>query len=138
MKLEISASLNYRLPEPVDLMLQIEAADGHGQYVLDASLDLGAPELLARVPASGGVCEPIWLRGEGTLRARYRALVEIDRPAADVRALAAVPLQRLPRSAVPYLNDSSYCPSHQFPPFFARHFGASGGGENIGRECARI
>src|SRR3546814_3196457 len=79
-------------------MLQIEAADGHGQRVLNASLDLGAPELLARVPASGGVCEPIWLRGEGMLRAEYRARVEVDRPAADVRALAAVPLHRLPAS----------------------------------------
>src|SRR3546814_20743470 len=78
MKLEISASLNYRLPEPVDLMLQIEAADGHGQRVLNASLDLGAPELLARVPASGGVCEPIWLRGEGMLRAEYRARVRSE------------------------------------------------------------
>src|SRR3546814_9713171 len=99
MKLEISAFLNYRLPEPVDLMLQIEATDGHGQYVLDASLDLGAPELLARVPASGGVCEPIWLRGEGTLRARYRALVAIDRPPADVRAHGAAPLHRVARKS---------------------------------------
>src|SRR3546814_21113271 len=132
MKLEISASLNYRLPEPVDLMLQIEAADGHGQYVLDASLDLGAPELLARVPASGGVCEPIWLRGEGTLRARYRALVEIDRPAADVRALAAVPLHRLPASAVPYPNESHYCPSNKFHAFVPRPFGGLEGGDQLG------
>src|SRR3546814_18862151 len=102
MKLEISASLNYRLPEPVDLMLQIEAADGHGQRVLNASLDLGAPELLARVPASGGVCEPIWLRGEGMLRAEYRARVAIDRAPVDFRALAAVPLPRPHASAVPF------------------------------------
>ena len=62
MKLEISASLNYRLSEPVDLMLQIEAANGHGQRVLDASLDVGTPEFIARVPAADGICEPIWLR----------------------------------------------------------------------------
>ena len=53
MKLEISASLNYRLPEPVDLMLQIEAADGGGQHVEQASLDLGHPDYVARVPAAG-------------------------------------------------------------------------------------
>ena len=133
MKLEISASLNYRLPEPVDLMLQIEAADGYGQRVLNASLDLGAPELLARVPASGGVCEPIWLRGEGTLRAEYRARVEVDRPAVDFRSLAAVPLHRLPASAVPYLNESRYCPSNKFHAFVDRRFGELEGGEKIGR-----
>ena len=133
MKLEISASLNYRLPEPVDLMLQIEAADGYGQRVLNASLDLGAPELLARVPASGGVCEPIWLRGEGTLRAEYRARVEVDRPVVDFRSLAAVPLHRLPASAVPYLNESRYCPSNKFHAFVDRRFGELEGGEKIGR-----
>jgi len=133
MKLEISASLNYRLPEPVDLMLQIEAADGHGQRVLGASLDLGAPEVLARIPASGGVCEPIWLRGEGTLRAEYRARVEVDRPAVDFRSLAAVPLHRLPASAVPYLNESRYCPSNKFHAFVDRRFGELEGGEKIGR-----
>ncbi len=133
MKLEISASLNYRLPEPVDLMLQIEAADGHGQRVLNASLDLGAPEVLARVPAAGGVCEPIWLRGDGALRAGYRALVEVDRPAVDVRSLAAVPLHRLPASAVPYLNESRYCPSNKFHAFVDRRFGELEGGAKIGR-----
>src|SRR3546814_17357219 len=102
MKLEISASLNYRLPEPVDLMLQIEAADGHGQRVLNASLDLGAPALLARVPASGGVCEPNWLRGEGTTRAVYRARDEIDCAPVDSRRSAPEPSPRLPAAHVPF------------------------------------
>jgi transglutaminase-like putative cysteine protease len=133
MKLEISASLNYRLPDPVDLMLQIEAANGHGQRVLSASLDLGAPEVLARLPISGGVCEPIWLRTDGALRAEYRAVVEVERRAADVRALAGVPLHRLPAEAVPYLNESRYCPSNKFHAFVDRRFGAYDGGDKIGR-----
>lgn len=133
MKLEISASLNYRLSEPVDLMLQIEAANGHGQRVLDASLDVGAPEFVARVPAADGICEPIWLRAEGSLRAEYRALVEIDRPDADFRSLAAVPLHRLPAGAIPYLNESRYCPSNKFHAFVERRFGDHEGGAKIGR-----
>ena len=84
MKLEISASLNYRLSEPVDLMLQIEAANGGGQHVEDASLDLGEPDHISRVPAAGGTCEPVWLRAEGSLRARYRARVAVDRPDTDL------------------------------------------------------
>ncbi|APZ99966.1 transglutaminase [Sphingopyxis sp. QXT-31] len=131
MKLEISASLNYRLPEPVDLMLQIEAADGHGQRVLDASLDLGRPDLMARVPTANGICDPIWLREEGHLRVAYRALVAIDRPAADLAALAAVPLHRLPAEAVPYLNESRYCPSNKFHAFVERRFGELEGGAKI-------
>jgi hypothetical protein len=130
MKLEISASLNYRLPEPVDLMLQIEAADGHGQRVLDASLDLGRPDLLARVPTANGICDPIWLREEGHLRVAYRVLVAIDRPAADLAALAAVPLHRLPADAVPYLNESRYCPSKKFHAFVERRFTYVAGASN--------
>jgi len=133
MKLEISASLNYRLSEPVDLMLQIEAANGHGQRVLETSLDVGAPEFVARVPAADGICEPIWLRAEGSLRAEYRALVEIDRPDTDFRALAAVPLHRLPAEAIPYLNESRYCPSNKFHAFVERRFGDHEGGAKIGR-----
>lgn len=133
MKLEISASLNYRLSEPVDLMLQIEAANGHGQRVLDASLDVGTPEFVARVPAADGICDPIWLRAEGSLVAEYRALVEIDRPDTDFRALAAVPLHRLPAEAVPYLNESRYCPSNKFHAFVERRFGDHEGGAKIGR-----
>lgn len=133
MKLEISASLNYRLPEPVDLMLQVEAANGHGQRVLDASLDLGTPEKVSRVPTADGICDPIWLRAEGQLRAEYRALVEIERPAVDFRDLAAVPLHRLPAAAVPYLNESRYCPSNKFHAFVDRRFGELEGGEKIGR-----
>ena len=131
MKLEISASLNYRLSEPVDLMLQIEAANGGGQHVESASLDLGKPEVVARVPAGDGLCEPVWVRASGSLRAVYRATVAIDRPAADLRALPEVPLHRLPAAAVPYLNESRYCPSNKFHAFVERRFGELAGGAKI-------
>ena len=133
MKLEITASLNYRLPEPVDLMLQIEAANGGGQRILDASLDLGKPEYISRVPAVGGICEPIWLRAEGRLRAEYRARVAIDRPDVDLSSRGEVPLHRLPAEAVPYLNESRYCPSNKFHAFVERRFGDHEGGAKIGR-----
>ncbi len=131
MKLEISASLNYRLSEPVDLMLQIEAANGGGQHVESASLDLGKPEVVARVPAGNGLCEPVWVRASGTLRAAYRATVAIDRPAADLRTLPEVPLHRLPAAAIPYLNESRYCPSNKFHAFVERRFGELAGGARI-------
>lgn len=134
MKLKISASLNYRLPEPVDLMLQIEAANGHGQHVVESALDFGTPDYMARVPAAEGICEPIWLHhAAGSLRAEYRALVEIDRKAVDIRQLSAVQLHRLPSDAVPYLNESRYCPSNKFHAFVERRFRDHEGGAKIAR-----
>ena len=133
MKLEISASLNYRLSEPVDLMLQIEAANGHGQQVEQTSLDLGNPDYVARVPAGDGICEPIWLHRAGNLCVDYRARVAIARADVDVSTLAEVPLHRLPAAAVPYLNESRYCPSNKFHAFVERRFGELRGGEKIAR-----
>ncbi|MGQ3101098.1 MAG: transglutaminase-like domain-containing protein [Sphingopyxis solisilvae] len=133
MKLAIRASLKYRLPQPVDLMLQIEAANGHGQRVLDAALDLGAPDDIVRTPSAAGICDPVWLHTEGQLVADYRARVAIDRPDPDLAALAAVPLHRLPADAVPYLNESRYCPSNKFHAFVERRFGDHDGGAKVAR-----
>ena len=133
MKLEISASLNYRLGESVDLMLQIEAAALPDQHILRAALDVGSPDHFARQSAQDGIGERVWLRAGGMLRARYSALVEIDRPAVDYRALPAVPLHRLPADAVAYLNESRYCPSNKFHAFVDRRFGDAEGGDKIGR-----
>lgn len=133
MKLEISASLNYRLGDPVDLMLQIEAAEGGGQRVVEASLDLGAPDHVARVAGQDGIGERIWMRSGGLLRVHYAALVEVTRPAVDYRALPQVPPHRLPAEAVAYLNESRYCPSNKFHAFVDRRFGELSGGEKIGR-----
>ena len=133
MKLEISASLNYRLGDPVDLMLQVEVALSPGQQVLRSSLDVGAPEQFARVAGMDGIGELIWLRSSGILDVRYSALVEVDRPAVDYRTLPAVPLHRLPADAVPYLNESRYCPSNKFHAFIDRRFADVEGGAKIGR-----
>lgn len=133
MKIEISASLNYRLGEAVDLMLQIEAAALPDQHVLHTSLDVGAPKQFARQPAQDGIGERIWLSAAGELRVRYAARVEIDRPRIDWRTLGVVPLHRLPAEAVPYLNESRYCPANKFHAFVERRFGDVEGGEKIGR-----
>lgn len=133
MKLEISASLNYRLNDPVDMLLQIEAANGDGQRIVDASLDLGRPDQVARVAGQDGIGERIWLRAGDELTAEYRALVEVSRVDVDYRGLAAVPPHRLPAEAVCYLNESRYCPSNKFHAFIDRRFGEFEGGAKIGR-----
>ena len=133
MKIEISTLLDYRLGDSVDLMLQIEAADGDGQHVLRSALDLGPHGDVARVAGQDGIGERLWLHRGGRLRAHYSALVEIDRRGPDYRTRAAVAPHRVPAEAVPYLNESRYCPSNKFHAFVERRFGECQGGEKIAR-----
>ena len=133
MKIEISTLLDYRLCDAVDLMLQIEAADGDGQRVLRSALDLGPDGAAARVAGQDGIGERIWLHRGGRLRVRYSALVAIDRRGPDYRDRAAVAPHRVPAEAVPYLNESRYCPSNQVHAFVERRFGAYEGGAKIAR-----
>jgi transglutaminase-like putative cysteine protease len=67
------------------------------------------------------------------LRVAYRATVAVDRPEVDLAGLAAIPLHRLPAEAVPYLNESRYCPSNKFHAFVERRFGEHEGGVKIAR-----
>ena len=132
MKLNITAVLDYRLGDPVDLMLHIEAAAIPGQAIVAATLDVGATEFFARVAAQDMIGDRIWLRSGGELNVRYTATVEIDRVAVDYRALAKVPLHRLPAEAVQYLNESRYCASNKFMHFVHDEFGRAEGGAKIG------
>ncbi len=132
MKLAITAALDYRLGDPVDLMLHIEAAAIPDQTIVAATLDVGATEYFARVAAQDMIGDRIWLRSGGELNVRYAATVEIDRITADYRALAKVPMHRLPGEAVQYLNESRYCASNKFLHFVHDEFGAVEGGAKIG------
>lgn len=131
MKLEISASLSYRLADPVDLMLQIEAAALPGQRVSGAALDVGACTNFARIDAQDAAGHRIWLSCEERLDVDYSATVEIMRPAIDWRRLPPMPLHRLPAETVQYLGESRYCPANKFLSFVADEFGAIAGGARI-------
>ena len=123
MKLEITAALDYRLGDPVDLMLHIEAAAIPEQLILDAVLDVGNCEYFARVPAQDMIGDRIWLRRGGELNVRYRTTVEIVRNVVDYRRLDKVPMHRLPGETVQYLNESRYCPANKFIHFVQDEFG---------------
>lgn len=133
MKLAITAALDYRLGDPVDLMLHIEAAAIPEQAILDARLDVGETEYFVRVAAQDLIGDRIWLRRGGELNVRYAATVEINRILTDYRTLGQVPLHRLPAETVQYLNESRYCPSNKFLHFVQDEFGDAEGGAKIGR-----
>jgi len=133
MKLAITAALDYRLGDPVDLMLHIEAAAIPEQLILNATLDVGNCEYFARVPAQDMIGDRIWLRRGGELNVRYRTTVEIQRQVIDYRTLDKVPMHRLPGETVQYLNESRYCPANKFIHFVQDEFGDVEGGAKIGR-----
>lgn len=132
MKLKIEAALNYDLGEPVDLMLQLEAANIPEQNILETNLIVGDHEHFARVPGENMIGERIWLRCEGQLQVNYSATVEINRLLTDYRTLEKVPMHLLPGETVAYLNESRYCPSHKFLSFVQSEFGEFQGGQKIG------
>lgn len=132
MRLVITAQLDYALPQPVDLLLQVEAAANLPEQVVEsADLQLGDHSHFARVAAQDGIGERILLRAEGRFTADYRATVRIERKLADIASLPAVPPHQLPGETVSYLLDSLYCPAAKFRSFVDGEFGALEGGARI-------
>lgn len=131
MKLHIHATLDYELPAPTDLLLQMEAADLPEQSVFDARLEVSASEHFARVSAHDEIGERIFIRTRERFTADYRATVEIGRVLADVGTLDALPPHMLPGETVQYLLDSCYCPANRFRAYVDAEFGHLQGGARI-------
>jgi transglutaminase-like putative cysteine protease len=131
MRLKITASLEYDLAQPTDLLLHIEAAHIPEQIVSAAMLTLSPYEHFARVAAQDDIGERIFIRAQGRFTAHYEATVQIDRMLADISSLAALPPHRLPGETVAYLQDSCYCPATRFRSFVETEFGHLEGGSRI-------
>jgi len=132
MKLFVQASLDYRFAGPVDVLLQLEAANIPGQQVMEPVLNLTDATHLVRIPAQDGIGQRIWLRTEERLTVEYRATVEVDRILSDCAILPRTPLPQLPGETVQYLMPSRYCPSDQFQAFADAEFGEIEGGARVG------
>ncbi len=131
MILTIAVDLDYDVPDPCDILLQIEAAHGGDQIVSDATTELGATPILSRIGGDDGVGERIWLRPTDRLRCAYRATVAIDRVAVDLAGLETTEPRDLPAAVVGYLMPSRFCPSDQFQTFVAAEFGDLAGGTKV-------
>jgi len=131
MRLKIQSSLDYHLPQPVSLLLQVEAAHLPEQCVESGRLDLSDCDHFARVPAHDGVGERVWLRASGRFTAHYEAIVRIDRIVADIATLPAAPVHELPGETVQYLLDSLYCRGSRFENLVHSEFDGLTGGAKI-------
>jgi transglutaminase-like putative cysteine protease len=131
MRIEIDVVLDYDLPEPHDVLLQIEVAQMADQRIIGDKLTVSSPERLRPVEGNEAVGQRTWAAGIGQFHAHYSAIVEIDRAAVVIDALAAADPRDLPALVVPYLLPSRYCESDKFEALVAQDFGAHDGGAKI-------
>jgi transglutaminase-like putative cysteine protease len=129
MALQIETWLAYDYTEPTDLLLQIEAALVPDQRLIEHGIGISPVEHFARMPGHDEIGERIWLRvGTGELRVDYHALVEVNRPVADIAALPYTDPHLLPGQVIDYLMPSRFCPSDLFGSFVSTEFAGLSGG----------
>ena len=131
MRLSIEVELDYHFPAVADVLLAVEVAQLPDQLLLEDLLTVDGAGPLTTVTGEDGVGRRTWLTAQGSLLARYRALVDLDRAAPAVGGLAAVPLPRLPADVVPYLWPSRYCESDRFETFVDSRFTGLDGGARV-------
>ena len=131
MILDINVHLHYHLAQPTDLLLQVEAADGAGQQLVRANINLSETECFSRVTAEQDLGERIWLRGDGDFLCDYSARIGIHRPVPELGSLEGVAPHLLPADTVRYLMPSRYCPCDELQAFASAEFGQFSGGARI-------
>ena len=104
MRLGIEVEIDYAVPEPADILLQIEAAALSDQRIDAETLTVGR------------------------LRASYRATVFVTRSPAEPAMLAPTPVRELPGALTAYLLPSRYCPVDKLFGFVRRRFAGLDGG----------
>ncbi len=145
MRLSIEVALDYHFPAAADVLLAVEAAQLPDQLLLEDLLTVDGAGPLRPIAGEDGIGRRTWLSAGGPFAARYRATVDVERHAAPLDGLAAVPLRELPAAVVPYLWPSRYCESDRFEAFVDSRFAGLEGGakvramaEWIGREMVYV
>lgn len=132
MQLSIDIDLDYHFPAAADVLLAIEVAPLPDQRLIEDRLTIdGANGPLTPVASEDGVGRRTWLTAQGRFRARYRAVLEVERTLVPIGPLPICPLPELPSEAIPYLWPSRYCESDRFEAFVERHFGDLEGGAKL-------
>jgi transglutaminase-like putative cysteine protease len=131
MRIEIDVVLDYDLPEPHDVLLQIEVAQMADQWIIGDKLTVSSPERLRPVEGNEAVGQRTWAAGVGQFHAHYSAIVEVDRAVAPLEGLTAADPRDLPALVVPFLLPSRYCESDKFEALVESEFGALSGGAKI-------
>ena len=128
MRLGIDVEIDYAVPEPADILLQIEAAAMPDQRIEAETLTVWSDFPLRAAPGEDGIGQRCWVQAVGRLQAQYRATVVIDRPPVVLERLGASPPRALPAELTAYLLPSRYCPVEALYGFVRREFAGLEGG----------
>ncbi|HEV7318787.1 MAG TPA: transglutaminase family protein [Ensifer sp.] len=127
MKIQVSADLTYRFPEPTQIIGLVEAAYSADQIVVSEKLTLSPKvEVMSDAGLGGERRFRTCLLGDVTIT--YRAEVDNGDRALVPRNARQHLWGELPQEVLPYLLPSRFCPSDQFQRFALREFGDAGDG----------
>ncbi|CAH0496322.1 transglutaminase family protein [Novosphingobium sp. CECT 9465] len=134
-RLNIVTTLDYALPVPAQVLMQIGVARLPDQRILGETLDIGGLPVAIHVAAHGGVGERAWLTPDSALQVRYEAQIDITRETLPLANLFADALTVLPADAIEYLLPSRYCPVDTLHAASMEMFGNLAGGAAVEAAC---
>ena len=130
-KVSITATLDYQLDRPADVLLAIEAIPMPDQQLETDLLTVRGSGSLTPVAGVDGQGRRTWLHADGALSICYTATAAINRPAIVIAGLDATPLRALPPAYIAYLMPSRYCQSDQLQHFVTTRFGEADKGRQV-------
>ena len=128
MRLKIEVDLDYAVPEPADVLLQVEVAATPEQRIEAEALTVWADTPITAASGEDGIGQRCWVRAEGRLQAQYAATVAVTRTATVLDQLGATPPRGVPGALTGYLMPSRYCQSDRLEGFVQREFRGLEGG----------
>lgn len=133
MTVNITATLNYHLPQAADVLLAVEAIPNMAdQNLLTDLLKVkGDCSPLKTIEGMDGLGRRTWLHAQGRIDISYTATVDIQRAATNIAGLDTVPHADLPPAYIQYLTASRYCPSDRHENFVTTRFDGPTKGDQI-------
>jgi transglutaminase-like putative cysteine protease len=122
MKLNVSASLAYKLDKPTDIIFQVHAAQSPSQFVDYESFLISGnpPTLIFEGYARNRAVRTKFNAGQTTVS--YSASVDVNLRAYDPTAVTECAFSELPPDVLVYLLPSRFCPSDLFSELAEQKF----------------
>jgi transglutaminase-like putative cysteine protease len=129
--LSITATLDYYVPQPADILLSVEVAQMADQVLIEDKLTIDGVGPLTPIAGTDAVGRHTWMHASGRFHAQYTAKVIVSRHIADIATLSISPVTSLHAEVIPYLWPSRYCESDRLANFVERQFGHHLGGAKV-------
>jgi transglutaminase-like putative cysteine protease len=138
MILNIDVQFEYRMAQPTDVFMQVQAPNLADQRVLGETVTMSPVEHIRTVDAEAGIGQRTLLRATSNLAYSYSSQIDVTRPVHDMSTLAAVAPHKLPGDVVRYLMPSRYCLPDEVQDLAGSGFAHLSGGALISAICDRI